>query len=164
MVYLDDGLWAVAGRQAALEASWLVRGTLDKAGFVAQPMKTIWWPTQRLQWLGFVVDMTLGQIEVPQDKIAGLCNALSIASQTTQSGARALASIISMGLAFGPISRFMTRSLYDVLDSSCAWCELFSLSPEASDELQLWSSSLDEYNRPFPHRLRYARYSAHLLN
>ena len=36
MVYLDDGLCAVAGRQA-LEASQLVRSTLDKAGFIAHP-------------------------------------------------------------------------------------------------------------------------------
>ena len=39
IVYLDDGLCAVAGEQAALEASQLVRTTLDRAGFVAQPEK-----------------------------------------------------------------------------------------------------------------------------
>ena len=41
VVYLDDGLCAVAGRQAALEASQLVRSTLDKAGFIARPTKSI---------------------------------------------------------------------------------------------------------------------------
>ena len=35
MVYLDDGLGAVAGTQAALEASQLVRSTLDKAGYLS---------------------------------------------------------------------------------------------------------------------------------
>ena len=40
MVYLDDGLCVVAGRQAALEASQLVRSTLDKAGFIANPRRT----------------------------------------------------------------------------------------------------------------------------
>ena len=44
------GLCAVAGRQASLEASQLVRSTLDKAGFIAHPTKSIWQPTQRLQW------------------------------------------------------------------------------------------------------------------
>ena len=60
VVYLDDGFCAVAGRQAALEASQLVRSTLDKAGFIAHPTNSIWQPTQRLQWLGFVIYVKLG--------------------------------------------------------------------------------------------------------
>ena len=74
-------------------------------------------------------------------------------SQTRKSAqikARTLASIvgriISMGLAFGTISRFMTRSLYAVLESRCAWCEMLTLSSQAREELNFWSSSLGEYN------------------
>ena len=75
---------------------------------------------------------------------------MSQARQSAQIKARTLASIvgriISMGLAFGPISRFMTRSLYAVLESRCAWCEMLTLSAEAREELNFWSSSLEEYN------------------
>ena len=125
---MDDGLCAVSGAQAAQEASQLVKSTIDKAGFIAHPEKSIWQPTLRLIWLGFVVDVCLGQIEVPSEKITALRSALHQATQSPRIKARSLASIIgkiiSMGLAFGPLSRFMTRSLYAVLESHNVWCDL----------------------------------------
>ena len=54
-----------------------------------------------------------------------------------------------MGLAFGTVTRFTTRSLYAVLESRCTWCDMFTLSPEARDELTFWSSSLNA--RPIWH-------------
>ena len=51
-----------------------------------------------------------------------------------------------MGLAFGPISRFMTRGMYRVLESRHMWCDMLTLSQEAHGELQVWVSSLDGYN------------------
>ena len=66
IVYLDDGLCAMGGESNALEASTLVQSTLSQAGFVANVKKSIWKPTQRLQWLGFVIDLSQGQIEAHQ--------------------------------------------------------------------------------------------------
>ena len=40
----------------------------------------------------------------------------------------------------------MTRSLYAVLESRCAWCEMLTLSAEAREEINFWSSSIEEYN------------------
>ena len=54
--------------------------------------------------------------------------------------------IISMGSAIGPVSRFMTHSLYAGLETRQAWCDLLGLSPEARAELQFWSASLAEYS------------------
>ena len=100
--FLDDGLCAVSGAQAAQEVSQFVKSTIDKAGFIAHPEKSIWQPTQWLMWLGFVVDVGL---EVPSEKITALRSALHQASQSPWIKARNLASvigkIISMGLAFG---------------------------------------------------------------
>ena len=94
--------------------------------------------------------MELGQIEVPPEKLALLRITMSKARQSAQIKVITLASIVgritSMGLEFGPISRFMTRSLYAVLESRCAWCEMLTLSSEAREELNFWSSSLGEYN------------------
>ena len=41
IVYLDDGLCAVAGEDKALEASALVKATLENAGFVANVKKDL---------------------------------------------------------------------------------------------------------------------------
>ena len=57
-----------------------------------------------------------------------------------------LGKIISMGLAIGPVSRFMTCSLYAALESRQTWCDLLRLSPEARAELRFWSASLSEYS------------------
>lgn len=150
LFYLDDGLCAVAGRQEALRASQLVSTTLTKAGFVAHPTKSRWEPTQRLQWLGFVIDLALGQIEVPNEKLVALQRRLDRACQAAQIPARSLASIvgriISMGLAVSPVSRFKTRSMYATLEARQAWCEVLALSPDAQAELRFWSASLADYN------------------
>ena len=152
LVYLDDGLCATAGRQRALEASHLVQATLNRAGFAVYPTKSVWEPIQRLTWLGFVIDLALGQIEVPREKVMALQHKLAQAQacQYSPIPARQLASIvgriISMGLAIGPVSRFMTRSLYATLESRMAWCERLTLSQDAQAELSFWAASLTEYN------------------
>ena len=65
-------------------------------------------------------------------------------------GARHIASligkIISMGLAFGPIARFMTRGLYAMLQTSNAWCEMLKLSADAKMELTFWKQSIAKVN------------------
>ena len=149
VIYLDDGLCAVADYTPAVEAGLLFCSTLDQAGFVAHPTKSKWEPTQRLVWLGFVIDLALGQIEVPQEKITSLQKVLRQLSPATFIQARKIASIIgqiiSMGLAIGPVSRFMTRSLYATLESRRAWCEWLCLSPEAWNEIAFWQECLTEY-------------------
>ena len=149
VVYLDDGLGAATGKTEAANISKIVQSTLEQAGFVLNREKSVWQPTQRLQWLGFVIDMTLGQIEVPQAKISGLLDLLGKTAHATHVSARQLASIvgkiISMGLAVGPVSRLMTRSLYALLESRIAWCGLLALPEEARKELEFWSTNLADY-------------------
>ena len=150
VVYIDDGLCAENGKQPACAASQLVFQTLDQAGFAVQPVKSVREPTQRLTWLGFIIDMALGQIEVPQCKISDVRGKLKFIKQASQVKAKCLASVLgkimSMSLAFGPVSRLMTRSLYAVLESRQSWCESLQLSSEAIAELDFWSSNLEVYN------------------
>ena len=98
---------ATKGETNALEASALVQSTLNCAGFVAHATKSIWKPTQRLQWLGFVVGLSKGQIEVPEDKLAAVKVKLQKNYQSRLVSAKHLASvegsIISMSLAIGPV-------------------------------------------------------------
>ena len=150
VVYLDDGLCAAAGLDAARLASDLVRSSLSKAGFVAHPTKSVWEPTQCLGWLGFIIDLAVGRIKIPQEKIAVLKRVLEQTKAAAYVPARKVASIvgwiISMGLAIGPVSRFMTRSLYSVLDTRHTWCEPLPLSPEARSELTFWEECLADYD------------------
>ena len=54
--------------------------------------------------------------------------------------------IISMGIAVGPVSRFMTRNLYALLDCRKAWCEMLELTPPVRMELDFWANCLPKYN------------------
>ena len=51
-----------------------------------------------------------------------------------------------MSLAFGAVSRFMTGSLYALLESRQSWFEPLQLSTEAKAELMFWSIGLQGYN------------------
>ena len=72
VVYLDDGIVAVEGKEAALRASEKVKEDLSKAGFVTHIGKSHWDPTRSIIWLGFELDLGEGKIKVPKAKLVGL--------------------------------------------------------------------------------------------
>ena len=149
-MYLDDGLCAVDGETRALEASAVVKSTLECAGFVVNDKKSVWTPTQRLQWLGFVVDLLKGHIEVPHERLSALQYKLDSACKVETLCARQLAgvigTIISMSLAIGPVSRFMTRSMYMLLESRLSWWDMLKITRDARQELEFWKACLADYN------------------
>ena len=108
VVYLDDGLCAVNGLGAAETASQLVRHTLDQAGFAVHPGKSVWRPPQCLVWLGLVVDMSLGQMEVPESRITALRSMLEFAKQSSHIGAKFLASILGKIMSTSLASGWMS--------------------------------------------------------
>ena len=150
VVYLDDGICALQNEIEARTASNWVKDTLMKAGWVYNETKSVWAPTRRLQWLGFDLDLGQGCISVPAKKVESLKTNLVLALKQPNLRAKFIASlvgkIISMGLALGPVARFMTRALYSVLETRRAWCDILSVPPEAREELLFWVESLQEYN------------------
>ena len=54
--------------------------------------------------------------------------------------------IISMGLAIGPVSRFLTRSIYSLLETRDTWYDLLEISADAHRELEFWKACLAEYS------------------
>ena len=94
---------------------------------------------QHLIWLGLKVDLEAGQIRVAKHEIVAMKNMLQQVRKTSSVSVRVLASvlgkIILMGLAFGPVSQFMTCSSNAVLESRQSWSELLRLPSEAIAEL-----------------------------
>jgi hypothetical protein len=94
------------------------------------------------------VDLSRGEISVPQEKIDVLKQSITLTLQLSTVPVRQVASIvgkiIAMGLGIGPVSRFMTRSLYAVVQERVSWCSNVILSPEACDELTFWLSGLED--------------------
>ena len=65
IVYLDDGIVATAGLEAATHTSSTVQTTLQWAGLVINIEKSQWNPTQSLTWLGFSLNLSQGTVSVP---------------------------------------------------------------------------------------------------
>ena len=72
VVYLDDGIAAVTGAKQAQAVSLHIRQDLNNAGFVTNTAKCKWEPSQQCSWLGFDIDIAVGKVTVPQQKIDSL--------------------------------------------------------------------------------------------
>ena len=109
----------MSGREAALQASHKVRQDLIDAGLVEHTDKCNWLPVQQVTWLGFNLDLEMGQIYMPTEKVKWLKSQLEQVLDRPTLKARELASIIgkliSMSLAVGPIACLITRSMFAVL-------------------------------------------------
>ena len=88
-----------------------------------------------LSLAGFQIDLALGVIQIPDEKLAALQHVLKQARSVVGTPARNIASIvgriISLCFAIGPVCRFMSRSLYAVLESRHSWNDCLLLSHEA---------------------------------
>jgi hypothetical protein len=54
VMYQDDGI-CTSDFQCANSAAQ-VKSDLTKSGFVPKPVKSMWFPVQKLIWLGYVID------------------------------------------------------------------------------------------------------------
>ena len=150
VVYLDDGIVAVQGLEAAKRSSHMVKDTLVNAGFVTHVEKSQWEPSQIMSWLGFDLDLKKGIISVPthkinalKDVIAGLQGQQSVSAKQI---ACVIGKIISMSIALGSVSRLMTRDLYALLNSRHSWFEKLTINPAAKQELTFWYKGIEEFN------------------
>ena len=148
--YLDDGIVAANGIEAARRASEMVKQHLARAGFVAHKEKSQWTPSQKMQWLGFDLDLEKGVVSVPPHKIQRLQEALTGLGECHDAPAKQITSLVgnimSMSIALGPVARLMTRSLYTLLNSRHSWYEKLQVSPEAAEELQFWCKCFPDFN------------------
>ena len=75
---------------------------------------------------------------------------LDIVLDSNYTTARKLASIsgtlISMGLALGPVARLWTGSIYHQINSHQSWDRKIMLTSESRHELEFWNMCFYEYN------------------
>ena len=160
VVYLENGLCAENGKQPACAASQLVFQTIEQAGFAVHPVKSVQEPTQRLVWLGIIIDMALGQTEVPQCKIAAVCG-MRVSAKPPKSKPNAWTvfqeNYVNESRVWGS-EPFYDSYFYAVLESRQTRHESIQLSPEVpsalirghsighSRALDFWSSNFKVYN------------------
>uniref|UniRef100_A0A1X7VUB7 CCHC-type domain-containing protein n=1 Tax=Amphimedon queenslandica TaxID=400682 RepID=A0A1X7VUB7_AMPQE len=151
VLYLDDGLVSVkASETHSISVSRLVEEIITKAGLVINREKSKFTPSKQAAWLGFDIDLALGEIRVSRDKLHTLKILLHSINEETLIPVRVIASIvgkiISMSLVLGDIARLRTRCLYSVILSRSSWSDHVMIMPEARDELSFRVNNIDSFN------------------
>ena len=56
-----------------------------------------------------------------------------------------MGTIVSLGIAIGPVARMWTRSLYALVKKAPSWDSPITLSDNASAEIEFWSLCFEEF-------------------
>ena len=102
IVYLDDGIIAVKGEAEATAESMAVKRDLELAGLVVNVEKCAWEPSHRMEWLGFCIELTLGEFSVPAQQISALKAKLSETRKERTLPAKKLANLIGKIISLYP--------------------------------------------------------------
>ena len=150
-IFLDDDWAIVQDRESCRIKALAVRGDLYNAGFVVNEDKSVWEPTQVLDWLGITWNSALGTLKIVERRILKIISTIDhIIEADFKVSARELASftgqIISTGPVVGNIGRIMTR--HCVLSTLCKdnWDSVFRLDDYCKEELYFWKENMVNIN------------------
>ena len=88
--------------------------------------------------LGFTLNLKEGSIHVPLERITRLRERITLVpngNPTARLAAGMVGTVVSMGLALGPVSRLWTRALYRDIISAEFWSQRITLSPRQLEKL-----------------------------
>ena len=150
-IFLDDGWGIVQDKQYCQATARAVRNHLSSAGFIANDEKSVWEPTQVLDWLGLTWNSIMGTLKIVDRRITKILKTIDhIINSNFKVSARSLASftgqIISTGPVVSNIGRIMTR--HCVMSTLCndRWDTEFYLDDYCQEELYFWKTNLSNIN------------------
>ena len=136
--------------ESAKSLSDTVRHDIVLSSFTPNDDKSVWHPTQKLVFLGTVLDFEEGFILIPERHILKLKSSVVSCLLKDQIVARDLASItgqiISMTCAVGNVARLFTRNCYAAIEHRTSWAQPLNVSAAIRDELSFWLSNIDTIN------------------
>lgn len=152
VIYVDDAIILGETKAEVLWAVQIIKQDLDACGFVWQPSKCHWDPTQVIKWIGFVLDLKCFRLLIPKEKIEQTLDCIKKLERKKRVTPRQIAGFTGKINAFSEVvgamsqlhTRFSTDDIvnvvdphnYDTYDNKC------DLSQEARDELEFWNKNL----------------------
>ena len=131
-VFLDDGWAIVQDKEGCLITAQSVRRDLCNVGLVINEEKSVWEPTQVLDWLGITWNSLSGTLKIVHRRMEKVSNTIDrIIEANFKLSARELASFTGQIMSNAPvvvnIGRIMTR--HGVMSTSCIdnWDSVFCL-------------------------------------
>ena len=145
-IYIDDLLSLCQGYEAALLQDKFIQEFFLRGGWVFKPAKSSGPPSQRVKYLGLIVDSVKMQFEIPQDKLSRLLEGGEILLSSRRVHVRNLASWVgllqSVRLAVGPLVSLMCRSIYDDISNARSWSTVLQLSYKCKHQVDWWVRNL----------------------
>ena len=131
-MFLDDGCGKGDSLQIAKWHSLFVQSSLSNAGFVANSTKSLWDPTQSLDWLGLNWDLVSGSISVSDRRISNFISLVDKFLQsapyvTAQNCASIAGHVMSMSPVLGNLTHLKTCFLYTIIESRPSWDSRFNI-------------------------------------
>ena len=151
VVYIDDS-WLTADNFSLCLRNVIDTATLlDKVGFIVHPEKSVLVPTQKITFLGFVLDSVLMQVSLTPERALKLKNACENLLATASPCIRDVAQVLGLmtssfpGVMYGPLHhKFLEMDKTQALKINKGnFDKNMSLSPEATTDLKWWISALD---------------------
>ena len=144
-VFLDDGWAIVEDKEGSLVKAQSVRRDLYSAGFVINEEKSVWEPSQVLDWLAITWNSLLGTLKIVDRRITNITNNIDrIIEAVFKLSAKELASfmgqIISTAPVVGNIGRIMSTLCVD------KWDSVFCLDDYCREEVNFWKDNLINLN------------------
>jgi len=142
--YLDDFLLLLIGYDGGCLLAQIIKDDMRRAGLTINWDKRDDTPKHERRSLGFDVDLANGLFKIPIGRWEALREdaAAILNSKGTRVQARKLAclvgAVISMKLAWGPITQTYTRNVYYILNNVPSLNNWVTIDAKAHNELLFW--------------------------
>lgn len=157
--YVDDWWFAAPTFEAACNLRDFVLATFARLKLVVNSKSELT-PSQRVSFLGFIVDSSKMLFEVPMDKLKRLVALIKhlLNKKKKSASAREMAKVagtlVSMARGLAP-ARIKTRALFryiNIVARDWHWNHPVQLTVETRRELQWWLANINKYNGRCPIR------------
>ena len=149
--YIDDSLFVGESKQQTKLAVEESAKFLDQLGFIIHPDKSIFKPTQEIEYLGFIINSNQMKVFLPQAKkkeIKEICNNLLMQEKST---IKIVSTVIGKMVAAFPAVQYgilnyraLEKDKIEALKRNCGhYDRSMSISRMAKEDLQWWIANID---------------------
>ena len=151
--YIDDSLNMNPIESLCAENASLMADCISALGYDINEEKSVFVPTQRIKYFGFIIDSVLFMVFLPEEKVQKIKNMANFLFSEKIVVVRDLASFIGLvinafhavlesPLHYRPLERDKIRGLGEFMNFN----QKVSLSPESLQELSWWIENIERKN------------------
>lgn len=151
-LYMDDWLLVSQSQQELLQQQQLLWRVCHEMGWALSPDKSVTIPSQRLEYLGFILDTTEKPVlRIPPAKRQSLCHSIARLifrpqqPTTKRTLSQVLGSCVHMTRAWLP-SKLLLHEAYRLLNTAPYWESKIFLTTRVLQDLRWWFDSLHHFD------------------